>query len=147
VNLDMPLLHWAIKDVVAFGGEHSSLGAVTARALKPEGIGLAPDPMPHENIFVRSDQYSFVKQGIPAIYLMPAFTTTPGSPDPAATFGQFMSTHYHRPTDDLSLPIHDGAVAAFTRANYLVTLAIADQEQPPAWNPDSFFGRKFGPKR
>lgn len=146
VNLDMPVLQWPLKDVVAFGAEHSSLGDLAAGVLKSVGIGLAPDPMPQENIFVRSDQYSFVKQGIPAIYLIPAFTTT-GSGDPAAIFGQFLSAHYHQPSDDLSLPIDDSAVAAFTRANYLIASAIANQQQAPAWKPGNFFGEKFKPKR
>lgn len=147
VNLDMPLLQWPFKDVVAFGSERSSLGPLAVKALAPQGIGLAPDPMPQENIFVRSDQYSFVKRGVPALYLIPALTTTDASRDPAGIFQKFLTTHYHQPSDDLSLPFDVNAVTSFTRANHAVVLAIANDPQTPTWNPGNFFGETFRPAR
>src|SRR5690606_35888287 len=110
VNLDMPVLQWPLTDVVAFGAGSSSLGGLVKRALDPLGLGLTPDPMPEQNLFVRSDQYSMVKQGIPSLYLVPGFA----SADPAVSgrelFDRFLSTHYHQPSDELALPIDMGAV-------------------------------------
>ena len=63
VNLDMPLLLYPTADIIAFGAEHSSLQNVIDGAIAAEDFTLSPDPMPEEVIFVRSDQYSFVKQG------------------------------------------------------------------------------------
>jgi Zn-dependent M28 family amino/carboxypeptidase len=146
VNLDMPLLQWPPADVVAFGAENSSLGAVAERAVANAGLKLAPDPMPEENLFVRSDQYSLVKQGVPAIFLVPGFTSKDPSKRGAEIFGSFMATHYHRPSDDLSLPLDLGAVAAFTRANYLITMAIANDPVAPTWKPGNFFGERFRPR-
>jgi hypothetical protein len=144
VNLDMPVLQWPIADVVAFGAENSSLDAVVARAAAGAGLSVASDPMPQENLFVRSDQYSLVKQGVPAVFLMPAF----GSKDPAIDGGEvfraFLQRHYHKPSDDLALPMDAGAVAAFTEINYLITVAIADDPVAPSWKPGNFFGRTFG---
>jgi hypothetical protein len=143
VNLDMPLLQWPIDDVVAFGAENSSLEDVVRRSLAEAGLRLAPDPMPQENIFVRSDQYSLVRQGVPAVFLMPAF----GSKDPARDGGQifqnFLATHYHQPSDDLKLPMDLAAVSAFTRANYSITVAIANDPTAPAWKQGNFFGGLF----
>jgi len=147
VNLDMPLLQWPIADVVAFGAENSTLENVVQRAAKGAGLTMAPDPLPQENLFVRSDQYSLVKQGVPAVFLMPAF----GSKDPKKNggeiFSSFLATHYHKPSDDLSLPMDSEAVAAFTQANYLIALAIADDPVPPAWKPGNFFGETFSRSR
>ena len=69
VNIDMPLFMAATRDVVAFGSEHSTLGAVLQTVARRHGVSVSPDPMPEETIFVRSDQYAFVRQGVPAIYL------------------------------------------------------------------------------
>ena len=66
VNLDMPLFLFPVADIIAFGSEHSSLEATVEAAINAEGFELTPDPMPEENIFRRSDQYSFVRKGVPA---------------------------------------------------------------------------------
>jgi Zn-dependent M28 family amino/carboxypeptidase len=102
--------------------------------------------MPEQTIFVRSDQYSFVKQGIPAVYLMPGFTAVDPSVNGQQIFGSFLAQHYHKPSDDLSLPMDLAAVEKFTRANYAVAKAIADDPVDPAWKPGNFFGKVFGNK-
>ena len=143
VNLDMPVFMTPSNDLVAFGSENSTLDAVVKRAAEAEGYVLSPDPMPEENIFVRSDQYSFVKQGVPSVYLMPGFTPI----DPKSTtprFEEFRKKHYHKPSDDLSLPMDLDALARFTRVNYRVIATIADDPVAPSWKPGNFFGKMFG---
>ena len=147
VNLDMPVFLAASSDLVAFGSQNSSLDAVVRKAAADLGYTLSPDPMPEENIFVRSDQYSLVKQGVPAVYLMPGFTATDAGVDGQQVFGGFLSTHYHRPSDDLSLPMDLAAVERFARANLAVARAIADDPVEPAWKPGNFFGTMFGARR
>lgn len=144
VNLDMPVLQWPLADVVAFGAESSSLDAVVAQAVKSAGLKLSPDPLPNENLFVRSDQYSLVKQGVPAVYLMPGFTSSDPQKDGGKMLGSFLAGHYHRPSDDLSLPMDLSAVETFTQANYLIAVAIANDPEAPAWKPGNFFGERFG---
>ena len=61
--------------------------------------------MPEENIFVRSDQYSFVKQGIPSVYLEPGFTAADPKVNGREVFDKFLHGNYHQPSDDLSLPM------------------------------------------
>jgi len=146
VNLDMPVFMAASSDIVAFGSEHSSLDEVVERAVKALGYTMSPDPMPQENIFVRSDQYSLVKQGVPAVYLMPGFTATDPAVNGRQVFGGFLARHYHRPSDDLSLPMDLPAVERFTRANLAVARAIADDPADPTWKPGNFFGKMFGKK-
>jgi Zn-dependent M28 family amino/carboxypeptidase len=144
VNLDMPLFMTASRDIAAFGSENSTLDAVVRKAVAETGYTLSPDPMPEQNIFVRSDQYSLVKQGVPAVYLMPGFTATDPSVNGQQVFGGFLASHYHKPSDDLSLPMDLAAVERFTRANLAVARAIADDPVDPAWKPGNFFGKVFG---
>jgi Zn-dependent M28 family amino/carboxypeptidase len=144
VNLDMPVFMTASKDIVAFGAENSTLDAVVKRAIAAEGYTLSPDPMPEQNIFVRSDQYSFVKRGIPSVYLEPGFTAADPKVNGREVFESFLNGHYHQPSDDLSLPMDLTAVARFADANYLIAREIADDPVAPSWKPGNFFGKVYG---
>ena len=144
VNIDMPLMLFPLDTVVGYGAEHSSLEGLTAAEAKKEGFELTPDPYPDEVYFIRSDQYSFVRQGIPAVY----FAEGIGSSDPAvdgrAVQEDFFNVHYHHPSDDLSQPIEWETTLRFARAGVRIGYRIAMEDQRPAWNDGDFFGEKFG---
>jgi hypothetical protein len=144
VNLDMPLFLYPLADVVAFGAEHSGLEKHVEQAARQAGLELSPDPMPEEVLFVRSDQYPFVKKGVPAVFFVPGFRSSDPTIDAGGIFTSFLQTHYHKPSDDLSLAVDDASAEAFTLANYYLTRSIADAEEQPAWNEGNFFGDKFG---
>jgi len=143
VNLDMPLFLFPVADIIAFGSEHSSLEATVAEAISAEGFALAPDPMPEENIFRRSDQYSFVRKGVPAAFLVPGYSSTDASVDGQAVVVDHRKHHYHRPSDDLSRTVDWDSAVRFARANARIGYAIANEDARPAWNEGDFFGEKF----
>lgn len=138
VNLDMPILTYRFEDMVAFGGDRSTLGPVIGRALAGIGVTLSPDPMPGEAIFVRSDHFNFVRRGIPAVFLWPG----PKGPGKAAT-DDFMNKHYHRPSDDLTQPILWDQAVRFVDANYRIAREIADADTRPLWNRGDYFAGLF----
>ena len=142
VNLDMPVLLYDFSDVIAFGSEHSTLGPIVARAAGRMNVALSPDPLPQEGLFTRSDHYRFVQEGVPSVFLMTGFAG-PGR----EAFTGFLSTHYHKPSDDLSLPIDWNAGAKFARINYLIAREIADSPERPRWYSDSFFGQTVAAKQ
>ena len=144
INLDMPLFLYPVADIIAFGSEHSSLEGTVGEAIAAEGFTLTPDPMPEENLFRRSDQYSFVRRGVPAVYLKPGFTSTDPSIDGKAVENEHRKNHYHQPSDDLSRPIDWDSAVRFARANARIGYAIAGEENRPTWNEGDFFGEKFG---
>lgn len=139
VNLDMPILLYDFKDVIAFGANHSTLGPIVARAGQRMGVALSPDPLPQEGLFTRSDHYRFVQEGIPSVFLMTGFAGEGGQ-----RFRDFLATHYHKPSDQLDLPFNWNAGAKFARINYLIAREIADTPEAPRWNSDSFFGQTVG---
>ncbi|MCD1600393.1 M28 family metallopeptidase [Rheinheimera aquimaris] len=150
VNLDMPVLLYPFADMVAFGANHSSLGKVVERAAEKEGIALSPDPMPEQAIFTRSDHYTLVKKGVPAVFLMTGFKSQDPSQDGGKIWGSFFAKHYHKPSDDIPSLIKDyGAIrydagAVFANINYNIALDIANTEQRPYWLKQSFFSGVFG---
>lgn len=139
VNLDMPVLLYDFADVIAFGSTHSTLGESVAEAAGQYGIELSEDPMPEQAIFTRSDHYPFVKKGVPAVFLMTGFTAKGEDQDGGKIWGEFFAEHYHRPSDQPSLPINYEAGVVFTNINYEIGKTIANDEQRPRWLPDSFF--------
>jgi len=141
VDLDMPLLTYEFTDVVAFGADHSTVAKFVEQAVAPMNIKLAPDPMPEQGIFTRSDHYQFVRQGVPAVFLM---TGLANGGDKA--WEVFQGEYYHTPKDDLSLPFNWKAGAKFAEANYRITRAIADSSTPPLWYEGDYFGEVFAPK-
>lgn len=152
VNLDMPVLLYDFADVVAFGAEHSSIGPVAARATAKAGINLADDPMPEQNLFVRSDHFRFVQQGIPSVFLMTGPTavgddiTLPANERSGyKSFTGFLNSNYHSPADDLMQPIVWSAGAKFALVNYLIINEIANADEEARWNDGDFFGDLFAP--
>lgn len=140
VNLDMPILTYDFADVVAFGAEHSTVGEAVERAAGQMGIKLSPDPVPDENLFVRSDHYSFVKEGVPSVYLGTGFAN--GGDKATADFDK---NHYHMASDDMAAKIDWAAAAKFARLNYLIASQLANAPQAPRWYANNFFGDKFAP--
>jgi Zn-dependent M28 family amino/carboxypeptidase len=145
VNLDGLLMLYPPGDVVAYGAEHSSLGRVVQRAAAMTGLTLSPDPWPEQGLFVRSDQYSFVRRGIPSVFLVPGFTSTDPGRDGAAIMREWLRTVYHTPKDDASQPMDLEAGARLVRVNLAIAWLLANDESRPTWNRGDFFGQIFGP--
>jgi len=143
VNLDMPLVLYPFADVIAFGSTHSTLGTIVDAAAKKVGLSLSEDPMPEQALFTRSDHYSFVKVGVPSVFLMTGFQSKDPNIDGGKVFKEFLSTHYHNHSDEISLPINYQAAATFAEVNLMIGLEIANQQQKPQWLEGDFFGNTF----
>jgi hypothetical protein len=144
LNVDMPLFLHPVADLVAFGAEHTTLGELARAAAEANGFVLTPDPEPEESIFVRSDQYSFVRQGIPAIYLCPGHGSRVAGENGGAAVESFRREHYHRPSDEGALPTDWDGVVRFAAVHVELTRAAANADEPPRWLAGSFFGELFG---
>ncbi len=145
VNIDSaPGLLYPLKDIVPLGVEHSSLSADVQQAAKMMGYQISPDPMPEEVFFIRSDQYSFVRQGIPAVDVTDGLQSSDPHLNGEKIIKTWMTTLYHTPKDNMNQPFYYDSAAKCTRLNFLIGYDVAEQAQPPAWNGGDFFARKFG---
>jgi Zn-dependent M28 family amino/carboxypeptidase len=138
LNLDMFMPIFALKKLHVQGLEQSTL-AEQARAVGADHhIEIAADPEPDRNSFIRTDQYSFVQAGIPALAFK--FGWTPGSPEYKAWRG-WLAQRYHSTDDDLTQPVDLAAAAQFNR--FLTDLArrVADDPDRPHYLDTSFFKR------
>ncbi|MDQ3074399.1 MAG: M20/M25/M40 family metallo-hydrolase [Pseudomonadota bacterium] len=140
VDLDMPLLLYPFTDVIAFGADRSTVAKAVADAGRSMGVSVAPDPMPEQSIFVRSDHYRFVTRGIPAILLMTGYAN-----GGEAQWKNFLGKVYHSPADDLDQKIDWASAARYGELNYRIARVLADADQRPLWYRGDYFGDRFAP--
>ena len=141
LNTDMFLPLFPLRSVIALGLEESDLAGDLRAVAAPLGVRVLPDPEPERNSFVRSDQYSFIRRGIPALALKVGFDRD--SPEHEIV-RRWRAERYHAPSDDLSQPIDAQAAADFNRLYLRLVETVANRNDRPAWNADSFF-RRFVP--
>jgi len=138
LNTDMFLPLFPLKSLVAQGLEESDLAADLRAVASEAGIEVLTDPEPERNAFTRSDQYSFIRRGIPALSLKVGFTKD--SPEHEIV-QKWRTDRYHSVTDDLSQPVDKEAAVEFNKIYAKVVEAVANRATRPAWNNDSFFKR------
>ena len=138
INTDMFLPIIPMKSVTVAGFDESDLASDVAAAAKAIGVEVISDPEPERNIFTRSDQYSFIKRGVPAIF--PRIGYRRDSPE-HEVIRAWTKTRYHGPSDDLTQPIEFNAAADFNRLYLTIVDSVANRPAAPRWNATSFFRR------
>ncbi len=137
LNLDMPLPLWPLHLVLAQGDGESSLGDTARRIAAKHGLALTPDPLPDRNSFTRTDQFSFVEAGVPALAFKFGFVKD--SPEFAIEH-DWRANRYHAPSDDLAQPgvLADEAVKldAFIAD---IARSVANTPARPRWRDTSVF--------
>jgi Zn-dependent M28 family amino/carboxypeptidase len=141
LNSDMFLPLYPLKLLTIYGVDESDLGADARAVATSMGVALEHDPEPQRNIFIRSDQYSFIRRGIPSLSFKVGFAK--GTAE-EATFRAWLKDRYHAPSDDLDQPVDKAAAASFDRLMARLLGRVADRDARPRWNDSSFF-KRFAP--
>jgi Zn-dependent M28 family amino/carboxypeptidase len=143
VNIDMFLPIVPLRTLIVWGLDESDLGDAARVAAAAHGVEVERDPEPQRNIFIRSDQYSFIRHGIPALMMAVA----PGSAEQAKLFKDWLTHRYHAPSDDASQPVDLGAAGSYEDVVRTLVRNVANADRRPEWKPDSFFRRYAGATR
>jgi len=142
LNTDMFLPIIPLKILTVQGLAESDLGDDAREVATQLGVQVQADPEPLRNAFVRSDQYSFIRQGIPSLSMSVGFVK--GSPE-AAIHKQWLTERYHAPSDDINQPVDLAAAGKYEDVMEALAMKVADAPQAPQWKSDSFF-RRFLPQ-
>ena len=132
----MPLPLWPLKHLLVFGAEESTLGASAKAVAAAQGYDMVQDPFPDRNVFVRTDQFSFVRAGVPAANVKFGFVA--GTPE-AQIEHDWRAVRYHSPEDNLSQPVDLEAAGRFGTFLTAYILDVADAAERPRWLPTSAF--------
>jgi Zn-dependent M28 family amino/carboxypeptidase len=138
INVDMFLPIVPLTVLKVKGLAESDLGDQATQVAQSFHVRVLPDLQPLRNSFIRSDQYSFVRHGIPSLNMEIGFV--PGSPE-QKIFKDWLTDHYHAPSDDVSQPVNYFAVALYEEIMRTLLISVADANAAPQWKPDSFFRR------
>jgi len=120
------------------GLNESSLGEDIRAVAQQAGVEVQSDKEPDRNLFIRSDQYSFIRKGIPALAFK--FGYQKGSPE-EKLHKEWLKTRYHAPSDDANQPVDMAAAAEFNHIILELARRVADNPARPLWKSDSFFRR------
>ena len=138
INMDMFLPLFPLHYLEVQGLNESTLGDDIRAVAAAAGVEVQADKEPEANRFIRSDQYSFIKKGVPALAFK--FGWIPGSPQ-EKIFRTWYRTRYHGVADDANQPVDLEAAARFNSILAALIERVADAPQAPQWKPDSFFRR------
>jgi Zn-dependent M28 family amino/carboxypeptidase len=138
INADMFLPIVPLKVLTVYGLAESDLGDRVTQVADHLNMHIQPDPLPLLNVFIRSDQYNFVRHGVPSVMI--DVGAAPGSPE-AAIIKTWRSERYHAPSDDANQPVDLATAAGYEEVIRALLIEVADNPKRPEWKQDSFFRR------
>jgi len=138
INVDMFLPLHALKYLEVQGVQESTLGNDIRAVAQANGVEVQTDKEPERNLFIRSDQYSFIRAGVPALAFK--FGYVMGAPE-EKMHKDWLKNRYHAPSDDLNQPVDKAAAGKFNVIMEQLLERVADAPARPEWNSDSFFRR------
>jgi len=144
LNMDGNHMLFPTRSIVALGAEHSTLADDAAVAANASGVELETELMPEQAFFIRSDQYPFIKKGVPALFFVNGTRSSDSTVDGGAILMNWLGTVYHTPKDDLDQPMHYESGAKYAEVAFRVGERVANASSRPTWRPGDFFGDRFG---
>lgn len=138
INIDMFLPIVPLNVLTVYGLTESDMGDAAREVAQSLGVQVQPDPEPQRNAFIRSDQYNFIRHGIPALAMGVGFEK--GSPE-QQIFKNWLTERYHAPSDDTNQPVDLAAAGKYEEIVRALAIKTADEAKRPHWKADSFFRR------
>lgn len=127
-------------DVTFIGLGKSSIDAIVERIAAEQGRVVKPDQFADRGYFYRSDQFSFAKIGVPAMYL----DTGTDFVDRPEGWGKeqvnhYTDVHYHQPSDEYDDSWNFDGMIADALLGYWTGLGIANADDMPKWHEGDEF--------
>ncbi len=140
VNVDMFLPIVPLKILTVLGLAESDLGDRAREIAQSFGVKVQPDPEPLRNVFIRSDQYNFIRHGIPSVMI--ELAPEPGSPE-QKIFKDWLTQRYHAPSDDVNQPVDLAAAAKYEEIVRALLINIANGDQRPSGSQTVSSARRY----
>jgi Zn-dependent M28 family amino/carboxypeptidase len=144
INFDGGNIFGRAKDIVYIGKGKSSLDEVVEAVAETQGRVVTADQFPDRGHFYRSDQFSFAKIGVPAVYLDTG-TDFIGKPEGwgKQQHEEYEAKRYHQPSDEIEDTWNFDGMIEDAQLGFLVGLIVANANDLPQWSPgDEFEGAR-----
>lgn len=142
INFEMTNVWGETEDVYAIGARLSDLDDICRQAAEKLGYQYTPERGGNYGFFFRSDQLSFARHGIPAVWLHEGVVSK--GPDKNRVLRkseEYLKFKYHQVTDEMEDDWDmSGAIQLIRWAREIVNL-LGQQEKLPQFKPDSAFQR------
>ena len=140
INVDSINVWGRTENIVALGAERSTIGLVTRQVAEKMNMIISPDTFPEKGLFFRSDQFSLVKVGVPAVFFVWG-TRFVGKP---ANWGEdlareYTAKHYHQPSDEFDPSWSFEGANQMMEFAFWTALLLANREEMPKWKPGDPF--------
>jgi Zn-dependent M28 family amino/carboxypeptidase len=140
LNYDCGNIWGKTRDITQVGRGKSSIDAVVTRVAAWQGRVVKSDQFPDRGSFYRSDQFSFAKIGIPALYLKTG-TDFIGRPEGwgKEQILRYESHDYHQPSDEIRPDWNFDGMVQDAQIGFFAVREIANADQAPSWVPGDEF--------
>jgi Zn-dependent M28 family amino/carboxypeptidase len=145
VNLEMTNVWGETEDVFAIGAGESDLDGVCREAAEALGLRYIPERNTELGFFFRSDQLSFARAGIPAVWLHQGIVSKTGDKDLARKkFEEYRAFRYHKVTDEVGEDWDLAGTLQIVRWAQEIVRRLGERPEPPRFRPESSFARPQG---
>lgn len=141
INTDVILFLGKFKDVTVTGYGQSEMDDLLEEEAFKQNRYIAADPNPENGMFFRSDQFPFVKKGVPAIFAKGYIEAEKyGKAKTLELISDYWENTYHKPTDEYLVENAnlDGLVQD-AELFFQVGSRLANSNSWPQWNTGSEF--------
>jgi Zn-dependent M28 family amino/carboxypeptidase len=140
LNLDAMHIGGPTRDVMIIGSGNSELEEYLRDAALLQGREVHPDPYPEQGWYYRSDQFSFARSGVPALYAKAGLDDSARGPAwGQAQLYDYMVHRYHQSSDKYSADWDVRGTLDDLRLYYEVGNRLAHSRRFPRWYPNSEF--------
>ncbi|MGB5257236.1 MAG: M28 family peptidase, partial [Woeseiaceae bacterium] len=127
-------------DVTFIGLGKSSIDQIMKLIADEQGRVVKPDQFADKGYFYRSDQFSFAKIGVPAMYLDTGTDFVDRPPGwGKEQLDHYTEVNYHQPSDEYDPSWNFDGMIDDALLGYWTGLAIANADEIPTWNPGDEF--------
>jgi Zn-dependent M28 family amino/carboxypeptidase len=140
INFELGNVWGETRDVTVFGKGKSELDELLAALAHDQGRVLVEEPDVRAGWFYRSDQISFARAGVPAIWFKSG-TDFIGRPPGwgETTYAEWIERRYHQPSDEVDPSWNLDGLVQDARLAFLLAAAVATRDAMPAWVPGDEF--------
>jgi Zn-dependent M28 family amino/carboxypeptidase len=142
LNFELTNVWGETEDVYAIGAKHSDLDDICQKAAQRLGFTYIPERLGHLGYFFRSDQLSFARAGIPAVWLHEGVTSRRKDKDYILKKNEeYRKYKYHKVSDEISEDWDLSGTVQLAQWACEIILLLSETDNLPRFRETSSFRR------